>query len=178
MPQSLIDSLKLWFGPVGGTLASYAVNQPSISRYYYDGTGANSVYANFERGDGYYRALWELFFPINPNATLAAGNYEFFLDGLFYAPLTDQNWHTPSLHLANTIQMGADNRFYTLAMNNGMPGTVTEVDSIGFVGWSHAADANVEVYGHSAPVPLPSTLLLLGSGLLGLAGLRRKFKRS
>jgi hypothetical protein len=29
-----------------------------------------------------------------------------------------------------------------------------------------------------SPVPLPSTLLLLGSGLLGLAGLRRRFRQS
>ena len=37
--------------------------------------------------------------------------------------------------------------------------------------------AKVEVVESSTPVPEPSTMLLLGSGLLGLVGLRRKFKK-
>jgi hypothetical protein len=179
LPSDVASSLKLWFGPVGGTLISYAVNQPSISRFYYDGTGSNSTYANFERGDLAYRALWQLSFTIDPNTTVAAGNYEFFLDGLFYSS-GDNSWHSPSLHLANTTQMGADNKFYTLAINDGATGTVTEVDSTSFFPAMHGADANVQVYAHLAPsgVPLPSTLLLLGSGLLGLAGVKRRFKRN
>ena len=37
------------------------------------------------------------------------------------------------------------------------------------VGWGY-------LNGESTPIPAPTTILLLGSGLLGLAGLRRKFK--
>jgi hypothetical protein len=34
---------------------------------------------------------------------------------------------------------------------------------------------DINVYGSTAPVPEPASILLLGSGLLGLIGLRRKF---
>lgn len=178
-PSDVASNLKLWVGPVGGTLTSHAVDQFSIERFYYPNpTNTNpDPNTNYQRlSDSTYRAIWSLSFPIDPNTTLAAGTYEFFLDGLFYGG--DNYWHNPSLHLANTTQMGADNKFYTLAIDSGVPGTVTEVDSISFGGYSHGADANVQVYGHTAPVPLPGTLLLLGSGLLGLAGVRRRFKRN
>jgi hypothetical protein len=34
-----------------------------------------------------------------------------------------------------------------------------------------------EIYGTAAPVPEPATMLLFGSGLIGLAGFRKKFKK-
>jgi hypothetical protein len=34
-----------------------------------------------------------------------------------------------------------------------------------------------EIDFHGDPVPIPSTIFLLGSGLVGLAGLRRKFRK-
>jgi hypothetical protein len=50
------------------------------------------------------------------------------------------------------------------------------VNGIGLV--SPGAWGGGQIIDLAVPVPLPSTLLLLGSGLLGLAGLRRRLKQS
>ena len=47
------------------------------------------------------------------------------------------------------------------------------IQSVGTIGSGRGGSAKYV----GSPVPLPATMILLGSGLVGLAGLRRKFKK-
>jgi hypothetical protein len=53
--------------------------------------------------------------------------------------------------------------------------TLGEIVKVRLNGAEYLSLAEVQVFG--APVPEPGTMLLLASGLAGLAGFRRRFKR-
>lgn len=58
--------------------------------------------------------------------------------------------------------------------------TIGKIVKVQLNGSEYLSLAEVQVFGadgNSSPVPEPATMLLLGSGLLGLAGMRRKFKK-
>ena len=80
-----------------------------------------------------------------------------------YALVKDGN-ATPAWYLFDLTSFGW----------NGMEDLLFE----GFWEGSSGAISHVALYGTSTPVPEPATMLLLGSGLVGLAGLRRKFKKN
>ena len=78
--------------------------------------------------------------------------------------------------------------FTTLTTGTYIVGVAEYNSWAGYGGWSHSSNrldwgdtytlqVSVQNPGQTAPVPEPATLLLLGAGLSGIAGLRRKFKK-
>jgi hypothetical protein len=108
----------------------------------------------------------------NPNVSTSLTFSGVFSEGL------PEGW---ALWMAdNSIQWQLDSEFYNVS-----PGYVIQ-DGTGSPNWTYANGAcifdqpgiwsRVEA-NSSAPVPIPATMVLLGSGFISLAGLRKKFKK-
>lgn len=80
--------------------------------------------------------------------------------------------HASNAGLSGTTQDGADGKILVFDTSN--LSYVALFDSNGN-GWDKSSDINVRIDG--APVPIPGAVWLLGSGLLGLVGIGRKWLR-
>ncbi|HBA72391.1 MAG TPA: hypothetical protein DER40_04025 [Geobacter sp.] len=100
-----------------------------------------------------------------------SATYQFFLNGLQYAFL-----HSSNAALSGSSQQGSDNQmlYALVAPGSDIATDIGSWDSDGY-GWDKSSDANIQVFG--TPVPEPGTVLLLGLGLVGIAGIRRRFKK-
>ena len=106
--------------------------------------------------------------------------YNFFVDGLFYSPING-HYYTANLHASNAAlsdatEEGADGIFHCLDIPNGGETRSSIIsphqDLLSDSGVDSGVDGNIQVFGELAVIPLPSTMLLLSSGLLGLWGWR------
>jgi hypothetical protein len=154
-------SLTLWAG-VAGDIHPVSTTY-TVTRDYYSND------ENFQRGGtGEWRGIWRIDFTLN--ADIEGGQkYYYFLDGLFQND--SGQYQAPNLLAANPSLGGV-----TPVGHTDDPMQYYDIDSgdITLAGTSLPsgyAKANIEIYG--SQVPLPGTLLLLGSGLFGLIGLRR-----
>ena len=167
--------LSLWFGPQGGTILNIGTYTHTPVAYM-NGEG-------YQGSSGAFYQIYQIDFTLNQVMT-AGTTYQFFLDGPW--KLYDSSryinafLHGSNAGLSGSMQDGADDTFLWLHWNNGLnEGVETWYSGDGGgssgwgAGWDKNSDANVQVYG--APVPIPPTVFLLGGGLLGLVGIRRRF---
>ena len=145
-----------------------------------DATYADPSASLYQGSSGSMIAMHQIDFAVN--ITLGVGQtYQFFLDGSGSAT-AGQGTSVPFVHASNaalsgSLQDGADNLMLYANVVNGIvdPSSIGTWSSLGD-GWDKASDVNVQVYGQ--PVPEPGTMMLLGSGLIGLAGYgRKRFKK-
>jgi hypothetical protein len=142
----------------------------------------------------YWRSNWGYdFYGYQGIGITSPGNYEISFHW-FYWSGGDTYVHDPAYYIANgwnNLYPGAPS--YSNSGNGDITLTVHTGDQIGWVvastdnyqGWYIGTDlhpyltiTNFKVTSVDSPVPEPSTLLLLGSGLLGLVGYgRRRFKK-
>ena len=164
------DSASLWGGVDGSTIG--VVSSSGVI------SSAPILYAGgstYQGSSGAYRDMYQIDFAVN--ILLAPGQvYDFFFDGLS----SDSGYTLPFVHASNAAlsgspQDGADNLMLAANVLGGIfvpAGTWTSLGN----GWDKASDVNVQVSGQ--PVPEPGTMMLLGSGLVGLAGYgRKRFKK-
>lgn len=152
-----LSATTLWFGAENGALSNIGPAAAVVDASYAGGIdyqGSSGSFIKFSRLD----------FAVNQDIS-AGTTYQFFLDNAFLV--------SSNAALSGSTQQGADDYMRALWVN-GPDLTVESWQSLGS-GWDKNSDANVQVYG--APVPVPAAVWLLGTGLAGLACIRRRFQK-
>ncbi|MDP1990969.1 MAG: PEP-CTERM sorting domain-containing protein [Syntrophales bacterium] len=173
-PLSLdIDNIWLYMSKYSDPLALVATGLVT------DNTNSNPnithMYVNYADGTTYYEGNSGVHYQIAQttfsglNYLVEGGvKYKFGIDG------DKWEWwnHASNAALSGSPQEGADGKFLDFSLTDLSYVFVTDSGTNG--GWDKSSDINVRITG--VQVPEPATMLLLGFGLVSLAGIRRKFR--
>ena len=129
------------------------------------GSSAN-ISGNYKIDDGFYKVVSSLTDPYK-YTTVKTGARDGHPDGIDSTDLQSIDKSIKGVYSASSLTITYN--FATLFGGTGIP--IIDGFTIGYTPWC----AN-DVFLASAPVPEPATLLLFGSGMLGLAGLRFRRK--
>jgi hypothetical protein len=172
-------------GLIVGTYRAGDTNSPSYNGFTYTPTGGyNSFHYQSIDGDGVTHESHTTLAGVNNSGAIIGTYYNetdqqwqgFMFDGINYATLVGMNRPLgindfgQVVGLNNNLGVLYANGVYTPLDFAGVPFDINNKGQI--AGWNYQNSG--ENYGFIAsPVPLPPTVLLLGSGLLGLVGWRR-----
>jgi hypothetical protein len=170
------NNLSLYVGTGGAlnrvSLASFTSGTDTTSNP--DVVGTRVQYnggLDYQGGSGSYWTIVQLDFN-NLNLDFAPGTTVQF--GMY----TDNDYaysHASNAALSVSPQDQADGLFSRFVLDSPTTAHFLEaLDSNGNELWNKSTDINVQVFGEQ--VPEPATMLLLGLGMVGLAGARRKFR--
>ena len=171
-----INKIRLWTVGKSDTTALWGgIDESTIDLVSSSGAISNATYADssmYQGSSGGY-GMHQIDFAVS--ILLAPGQtYDFFLNG------TGGDYGIPFVHASNATlsgspQEGADNAMLWGEVVSGSfnQTSVQPWTSLGG-GWDKASDVNVQAFGTTVPEPSTYAMLILGLGLLGFVGRRKK----